>query len=128
MWINLEAADPVAALLRRCLADINGFKHVFINNLHNGPQGRDARLLCWLVSRPRDHGPIFFLSVDDSTGTIQVVAEKSKISSWDELKKLKSESSIIVLGVLALNRENLEIIAQEVTIVSKSTRLLNPEI
>jgi asparaginyl-tRNA synthetase len=34
----------------------------------------------------------------------------------------------MVLGVLAFNRENLEIVAQEVTIVSKSARLLYPEI
>ena len=127
-WINPEAAAPVAALPRRCFAGISGFKHVFISNLHNGPQGRDARLLCWLMSRPRDHGAILFLPVGDSTGTIQVVAEKSKISSWDELKTLKPESSMMVSGVLAFNRKNLEIIAQEVTIVSKSTRLLYPEI
>lgn len=86
-------AEPVEALPKRCFADIQGFKRVFIKDLLNGPPNPDTRLLCWLMSRPRDHSAILFLSVCDSTGAIQVVVDKSKVPSWAELRTLRSESS-----------------------------------
>ena len=84
----------------RQFTDIIGFKHEFVDHFHRGPSGREVRILCWLVSRPRHHGGVLFLSVGDSTGTIQVVAESSKVPRWSELKGLKPESSLTVLGSL----------------------------
>ena len=128
-----SSLEPVKALQVKALpekqfADIEGFKHVFIKDLLDGPPDRDIQILCWLKSRPRDLSAMLFLPVCDSTGTTQVVVDKSKVPSWIELRALKSESSITVSGIVRANRESCEIVAQQVAIVSRSSRLLHPEI
>ncbi|KAF5689447.1 hypothetical protein FCIRC_1383 [Fusarium circinatum] len=117
------------SLLRKTFADIQGFKHEFISNLMVKPPGHEVHeLICWLVGRPRDHGAILFFDVGDSTGTIQVVAMKSKTLSWTELRTLTAESSLRLWGRLDVNKGNAEIILGRSTIISKSTRILHPEI
>ncbi|KAH7166553.1 hypothetical protein EDB81DRAFT_878894 [Dactylonectria macrodidyma] len=106
-----------------------GFKHIFVIDLLQGPPGRDVRILCWLFSRPRHHGRLVFLLVGDSIGSIQVVAESSKVPCWLELKCLKPESSLVVFGSLALNSNgSTEIVAKNAEIISKATELLHPDI
>lgn len=61
-------AAPIEALPKRRFADIHGFKHLFIKDLPHGPLDRDTQILCWLMSRPRDHSGILFLSVWCYTG------------------------------------------------------------
>ncbi|KAL8969364.1 MAG: hypothetical protein Q9197_004384 [Variospora fuerteventurae] len=123
-----SSVEPVKALAERRFADIEGFKHVFVRDLLDGPPDRDIHILCWLKSRPRDLSAMLFLPVCDSTGTIQVVVEKSKISYWAEIRAWKAESSMIISGTVQACRGSREIVAQEVAIVSRSNRLLHPEI
>ena len=101
-----SSVEPVKALPDRRFADIEGFKHVFIKDLLDGPPDRDVRILCWLTSRPRDLSAMLFLPVCGSTGTTQVVVDKSKVPSWVELRALRSESSITVSGIVRANRES----------------------
>lgn len=123
-----SSVEPVKALPKRRFADIEGFKHVFVKDLLDGPPDRNIQILCWLKSRPRDLGAMLFLPVCDSTGTIQVVVEKSKVPYWAEIRAWKAESSIIISGTVRASRGSREIVAQEVAIVSRSNRLLHPEI
>jgi len=110
-------------------AEIAGFKHVFIRDLHQTPIRDHANgILCWLQSRPRHHGKLVFLSVVDSTATIQVVAEQSKVSNWNELATLWPETSLIISGSVEPRNRAVEINAAEVLIVSKATKSVHPEI
>ena len=77
-----SSVNPEKALPQRGFANIKGFKHVFIKDLLDGPPDRDIQILCWLKSRPRDLSAMLFLPVCDSTGTIQVVVEKSKVLQY----------------------------------------------
>ncbi|KAK4231883.1 hypothetical protein QBC38DRAFT_525639 [Podospora fimiseda] len=71
---------------------------------------------------------VFFLPVGDSTGANQLVV-KSAILLWSELKTLKPESSLVILGSLASRPDGaFEIAAQEIRIISKATGTLHPDI
>ncbi|CAG7963010.1 unnamed protein product [Penicillium salamii] len=105
--------------------DLRGFKQEFIADLHKGPPCRNVSLLCWLVSRPRHHGGVVFLSVGDSSGTIQVVANSSKMDERFGLRTLKPESSLMVHGNVDSSRgDAIEISAYKIDIISKATRTL----
>lgn len=74
-------------------------------------------------------GGVLFLSVGDSTGTIQVVVESSGVPCWSELKALKPESSLMVLGSLAPDHDVVfDIVTRGVGIISKATGMLHPDI
>lgn len=126
--VNLEGLEPRVVPPHKTFADITGFKHEFIRELHKGRPGHEVHLICWLVGRPRHHGAILFCPVGDSTGTIQVVAHKAMASSWAELKTVGLESSLNVSGILAFTRGRAEIILKKASIISKSTGFVHPEI
>lgn len=124
-----ELREPEVLPARRTFTDISGFKHEFVSDLHKGVAGNKVhRLICWVVRRPRDHGAILFLDLGDSTGSIQAVAKKSTTPSWTELKTLTVESSLDVSGSLSFSNGTAEIILETTSIISKSTKLLHPEI
>ena len=53
---------------------------------------------------------------------------QQKVSSWAEIRAWKAESSMIISGTVRASWRTCEIVAQEVAIVSRSNRLLHPEI
>ncbi|RDW74549.1 uncharacterized protein DSM5745_07211 [Aspergillus mulundensis] len=113
----------------KTFADLQGFKQEFVADIKRGLPDRTVRLLCWLLSRPRDHGGLVFLSVGDSTGTIQVVANSAALDKGSELGTLKPESSLMVHGRLTPDREGtMEISADKIYIISKATGTIHPNI
>ncbi|KAJ2906433.1 hypothetical protein MKZ38_001793 [Zalerion maritima] len=123
------ALEKSFELRTRRFADIRGFKHEFAGDFHEGPPGREVRILCWLVGRPRHHGAVLFLPIGDSMGTIQVVAKSSKVPRLSELKALRPELGLMVLGSLASCRDStLEIVAHDIGIISKATSMLHPDV
>ncbi|KAJ0347995.1 hypothetical protein COL154_013800 [Colletotrichum chrysophilum] len=127
LFQSLEKSFELPSIRR--FTDIKGFKHEFVSHLNRGPSDREVRILCWLVSRPRHHGGVLFLPVGDSTGTIQVVVESSKVPCWFELKILKPESSLMVHGSLAFRHDaTFDIVARGVSIISKATGMLHSDI
>ena len=92
--------------------------------------GETVELAGWVAKR-RDHGGIAFLDLRDSSGTVQVVVNDESVAS-----ELRSEFCLNVQGIVRIRpdgNENLEIatgsievVAQKVTILSKSAPLPFP--
>lgn len=95
-----SSVDPEEALPKRRLADIEGFKHVFVKDLLDGRPDHDVKILYWLKSRPRDSRAMLFLPVCDGTSTIQLVVRKSKVSYWAEIRAWKADSGINIYGTV----------------------------
>ncbi len=70
--------------------------------------GKQVTLAGWLY-RGRSSGKIQFLIVRDGTGLCQCVAEKGKIpdDTFDQLKRLGTESSLIVTGLVRADERSV---------------------
>jgi Aspartyl/asparaginyl-tRNA synthetases len=108
--------------------DIAGFKHVFIKDAVSGRHERVVDLLCWLKSRPRNHGGLIFLDVVDSTGSVQVIVSGEAAGQPSVLQNLIAESSLEVSGTLSKRKSQVEIIATRVQVVQRATRRMNPSV
>ena len=73
-------------------------KYSFISDLP-GRVGDAVSIRCW-VMKTRSSGKIAFVTVRDGSGYLQIVASKSEVSeeSWQVVKKLTQETSILVSG------------------------------
>ncbi|MBI2268305.1 MAG: hypothetical protein HYU80_02515 [Candidatus Blackburnbacteria bacterium] len=89
----------------------------------------NVELLGW-VSRIHRLGKIVFITVDDSTGSIQIVINKNSVDKqlWDKAGKLVLETAVKVKGKMANNslHKNKEILADELEIVGSSDFSLSP--
>lgn len=89
-----------------------------------GYEGKRVELRGWLA-RIRPSGKLHFLQVRDGSGTIQVVVSKAEVpeSLFSELKKLGTESSLIVTGTVTSDSRSklgFELQASDVKVVHET--------
>ena len=104
-------------------------KQTYVKDLWNRPVNADVHLLGWLKAR-RNQGGIVFLDVCDSTGSIQVVVNRSVVeSSLMELaNEIPLESSVEVHGRLVQHQQKArEIVAQKLGVVGLATQQFSPQ-
>jgi asparaginyl-tRNA synthetase len=106
-------------------------KLFYIDDIYKKPKiGHEVELLCW-ISHKRTSGSITFLKVEDSTGIVNVTAEKNILgnSPYDLLKKTPKESSIKIIGILCFNlkdKTHIEINITNYEIINRATKQLYP--
>ena len=106
-------------------------KLIYINDIvHNFKEGVQVEILCWIKNK-RSSGSITFFEVEDSTGTINIVAEKGILGhhQYDSLRKTPIESSIKIFGNLLLdpiNKETKEINIIRFEVINICTKNISP--
>ena len=98
--------------------------------LKRGASNAEFVLLGWVRSK-NDKGGVIFLSMTDSTGSIQVVGDPQLlgIESFDALKRIPIESAVRIVGILVDDeraRGGREIRATSFEVIGAATRSLSP--
>ena len=104
-------------------------KEIYVNDLLHSMPGTPVVLPCWLAAKQR-HGGILFLTLHDSSGNIQAVAEKENIDpkAFDELKRVPLESGVVVYGTLiTAPNDGVEIQLQKLEVVGSATQQFCPQ-
>lgn len=96
-------------------------KTIFVSDLY---PDKEASLYGW-VKRKRSQKNCIFLDVIDSTGQIQVVVDKSKVSEQEFVlaSGITKESAVCIKGQVVENGTKYELIADSFSIVSRSKTL-----
>jgi nondiscriminating aspartyl-tRNA synthetase len=97
-------------------------ERTMINSL-NSKIGESVRLCGW-VHKIRKLGKIAFIILRDRTGLIQCVIDTKEIN----IKRLKLESVVEIIGKLAENKGNVELIVDTLEVISEVTEDLPIEI
>jgi len=96
--------------------------------------GREVRLAGW-VDALRDHGDVLFIHLRDRSGIVQVVFSPKSASHaiCEKAGTLKNEFCVLITGVVIkriqgtenpnINTGNIEVVAKDLTILSKSRTL-----
>lgn len=103
-------------------------KNVYISDIHQMSLGDNITLYGWISGR-RKSKKILFLDIADSTGSIQVVIEKSIVGEaiFEQYCSATLESSVIVRGVIQHGRNNdNEILVKKLEIIEEATLQLSP--
>lgn len=103
-------------------------KETYINDLLHAGEGTEVKLLCWIGGK-RCHGGVIFLDLCDSTGIVQAVILKGKITPECFLlaKQVSIEAAVSVRGVLAFpNPECTEIVVSDIALVGGITKGFSP--
>jgi asparaginyl-tRNA synthetase len=102
-------------------------KTLFIEDLRCMNNHADVILLGWVKGRRR-HGNVAFLDIVDSTGSIQVVANKKAVGveGFEVFKKVNYEAAVEVTGTI--NRENgtMEIHAKSIKVIGDTIKKFSP--
>ncbi len=104
-------------------------KSIYVSDLLSHPVNVEASLLCWLRSR-RKKGGILFLDVVDSTGMIQVVFAREKVTNdiFELAQRVPLESSLEIRGDLVRHASKpKEIAAKSIVVISESTLQMSPQ-
>ncbi len=104
-------------------------KTLFVTDFLAANPGGAATLMGWLKHRRRQ-GKIIFLDISDSTGTIQVVIQKSSISEdeFDLASTVPLESGVEIHGNLSRrNGQENELHASNFAVLGKATLRLEPQ-
>ena len=104
-------------------------KTIYISDLLSGNQTGNNVLSGWLSNR-RHIGGVIFLDISDSTGMIQAIIEKRKISGviFNAALRVSLESSIEVRGNMQKNSNNdqSEIFVSSFVVINENTLSLSP--
>lgn len=104
-------------------------KQVYIQDLWDRPVNADVHLFGWLKAR-RSQGGIVFLDIADSTGSIQVVVNRSLVEKTviDFANEIPLESSVEIRGRLARYQQKAkEIVLQTLAVVGLAERQFSPQ-
>lgn len=90
--------------------------------------GTQVQIFGWLKSR-RDHRTTAFLDIVDSTGSIQAVVLKDRLSNeiLELIATTPVESGVMVVGTLSYERSQPEIIVSRFEVIGRATLGLNPQ-
>jgi asparaginyl-tRNA synthetase len=102
-------------------------KKIFIEDLKRLSEGTKVSLLGW-VKEKRNHSNNVFLDIVDSTGTIQVVANKKDLDEevFESFKKVNYEAAVEINGMIAQNNKSKEVKATSIIIVGDSKKQFSP--
>lgn len=102
-------------------------KEQFIRDIKKQNPGTPAHLLGW-IKNIRRHKNTVFIDAIDSTGTIQLVAEKEKLSekAFELLQSVTTESAIECSGTLIQSSKQTEIHLSDIKIVARASGELSP--
>lgn len=103
-------------------------KELFIKDFYIMENGTDVILLGWVKGK-RQHGNIAFLDIVDSTGLIQVVADKVNIGSeiFEVFNKVNFEAAIEIAGVLTKSNGKIEIHAKSIKVIGDAVKQFSPK-
>jgi asparaginyl-tRNA synthetase len=90
--------------------------------------GHEVEILGWVKAR-RVHSSVLFLDITDSTGTIQVVVNKSAVTPEMllELTTVSLESGVRVVGRLQQTQDQREVVASGFEVIGRASLGLNPQ-
>lgn len=101
-------------------------KEQYIKDIRGMDNDAEVTLFGWVKGKRR-HGNVAFLDITDSTGLIQVVANKSiGTEAFDVFKKVNYEAAIEIAGVLTRNNSNIEIHAKSIKVIGDATKQFSP--
>lgn len=102
-------------------------KELYIKDFLSTFSGASVTLLGW-VRRKRQHGNVVFLDIVDSTGLIQVVADKPSVSEEDYeiFKKVNCEAAVEIVGMLDRNDDKIEIHAKSINVIGDAVKQFSP--
>lgn len=103
-------------------------KELYIKNLKELSSGASVVLLGWIRGKRR-HGNIVFLDIIDSTGSIQVVANKSSIGekTFDVFKNANYEAAVEIAGTLTISNSKTEVHAKSIKVIGDATKQFSPK-
>ncbi len=103
-------------------------KTTYIRDIYSLSGSESLETYGWVRSK-RKHQKVIFIDLCDSTGTIQVVVDRSiSETSFEIAKQITPESAIKVKGLLIRKSKGLvEIIANNILLISDSTLKINPQ-
>lgn len=104
-------------------------KQLYIRDLLEFNANINVTLLGWIKAR-RHHGKVVFLDVCDSTGTIQVVVDGSKVTAdiFDLTKKIPPESAVKIEGKTHQTKSNgIEIVCKSAFVIGEAKKQISPQ-
>lgn len=103
-------------------------KTVYIKHLFCLENGATVTLQGW-VKEKRKHKNKIFVDIVDSTGTIQMVADKDSITQreFETLVKVNCESALEISGRISTGNGKPEILAQSITVISEAVKVISPK-
>lgn len=103
-------------------------KELYIKDFWSMGNNVSVILLGWVKSKRR-HGNVVFLDIVDSTGLIQVVANKQNVSAeaFEIFKKVNSEAAVEITGRLSINNGSMEINAKSIEVIGDAVKQFSPK-
>ena len=97
-------------------------KHIYIGDLK---ENTNVELLCWLANKRifKNH---LFLSLYDSTGTIQGIVNSEKKELYNNLSKVTKESALKIIGKVIKHQDKLQIEITDYVIMALATLNISP--
>lgn len=102
-------------------------KELYIEDFRGMSNDTSVILLGW-VSGKRSHGNVAFLDIADSTGSIQIVANKASIEAADfeVFKKVSYEAAVEIAGILVRDNGKMEIQAKSIRVIGDAVKQFSP--
>jgi len=102
-------------------------KNMYIQDFHGMGEDVNVILLGWVKGK-RQHGNVAFLDIVDSTGLIQVMADKTKVGAeaFEIFKKANYEAAVEIAGVLARRNGKMEIHAKSIKVIGDAVKQFSP--
>lgn len=102
-------------------------KELYIKDFRSMDNDTSVILLGW-VKRKRRHSNVAFMDIVDSTGLIQVVANKASVGAeaFEVFKKVNYEAAVEIAGVLDRNNGKMEIYAKSIKVIGEAVKQFSP--
>ena len=97
-------------------------KKVFVNDLQSDEL---TELYCWIANK-RKYKNMLFLSLYDSTGTIQGIANVDDCKRYNELAKIPKESAVKLCGKVITHGDNKQLLIYDYEVEALATLNLSP--
>lgn len=103
-------------------------KEIYVKNLFRRENGATVTLQGWVKGK-RVYRNKIFVDFVDSTGAIQVVADKNEIpqQEFEMLARIKCESALEISGTISTDNGKTEILAESVSVINAAVRAISPK-